>query len=435
MHDTGQRRRICAASRPAGAPPPVRPLVCLGSLPVAGAFACLVGCSMVLDSGEIQLVQPEPGGAEAAGDGGARDAGDVPDAEIAKPVDAARGDEPRHDAGGAPDAEVAESEAAAQGDKLDAAMDAGADAGDSDARVPVPPPPVANPGGDAGADAAPADATTLEDCPAGLQGARCDQWKFIDVVAGSAHACGLLEGGRVLCWGNDDSQQLAEAPTGSGFVEIHSGAAYSCAIREDRTIRCWGQTSYGLLDVPLDPVLSLVTGWDAACIEAEPGIYTCWGNDAYGKHSGRPAQPVQDMAIGWEQGCALHLDGSLECWGEDHIGQATPPAGNDFVALALGTWHSCAQHMDGILECWGAVTNAPAQAVRSMSSRGKSTCAVLLDDSVRCWGIGGAIDPPAGIRAQKVAVGDGHSCALLKDASITCWGQNTYGALSVPAVP
>jgi alpha-tubulin suppressor-like RCC1 family protein len=242
----------------------------------------------------------------------------------------------------------------------------------------------------------------------------------------------LLGDGRVLCWGSDSFGQIGNAPTGDDFIALHSGGVYSCGVRADNTIYCWGSTAEGILDVPLDPVLSLVTGWDAACVEVEEGVYECWGNDTSGKYSGRPSEPVRALQIGWQQGCALLENGSIDCWGENDYGQATPPAGTDFVAISLASWHGCAQHENGSLQCWGSTTNAPSGAVKSMSSRGLSTCAILMDDSVRCWGSGGALDPPTDISAQKLAVGDGHSCALLTDGSITCWGYNPDGAHIVP---
>ncbi len=281
-------------------------------------------------------------------------------------------------------------------------------------------------------------------CPPGLMGAECDQWEFVDVTAGKMHTCGLLSDGRVLCWGNDDFKQVSQAPMGNDFVSLQSGGVYSCGVRRDDTIYCWGSPAFGILSVPPEPVISLETGWDAACAELSPGLYDCWGNDGvgaspdggtWGKYSGRPSGPVQDLRIGWQQGCALLLDGSIDCWGANEYKQASPPAEKGFVELSLASWHGCARKEDGSVHCWGSNINAPPAPIKSMDSRGLSTCAIMLDDSIRCWGAGGALQPPSGVSAKKLAVGDGHSCALLMDNSIVCWGDVSEGAHLVPEVP
>ena len=74
-------------------------------------------------------------------------------------------------------------------------------------------------------------------------------------------------------------------------------------------------------------------------------------------------------------------------------------------------------------------------------------CAVLLDDSVQCWGIK-APPPPAGLKAKLVAAiyhgnlradmddltqGTSHACAVQLDDTLTCWGDNVEGTTDVPA--
>ena len=74
-------------------------------------------------------------------------------------------------------------------------------------------------------------------------------------------------------------------------------------------------------------------------------------------------------------------------------------------------------------------------------------CAVLLDDSVQCWGIK-APPPPEGLKAKLVAAiyhgnlradmddltqGTSHACAIQLDDTLTCWGDNVEGTTDVPA--
>jgi alpha-tubulin suppressor-like RCC1 family protein len=70
------------------------------------------------------------------------------------------------------------------------------------------------------------------------------------------------------------------------------------------------------------------------------------------------------------------------------------------------------------------------------------SCALLNDDSVRCWGetrkahLGSAAlfaSTPLIIRGIdspiSMCMGDQHGCARLRNSSVTCWGSNSYGQL------
>ncbi|WP_218109882.1 RCC1 domain-containing protein [Oligoflexus tunisiensis] len=84
---------------------------------------------------------------------------------------------------------------------------------------------------------------------------------------------------------------------------------------------------------------------------------------------------------------------------------------------------------------------------KQISSGGSSTCAVLDDDALSCWGYnfegelgyGDNKDrymPPSfglnigyGKTAIAVSAGFSHICAVLQDRSVKCWGQNVSGQL------
>jgi len=71
---------------------------------------------------------------------------------------------------------------------------------------------------------------------------------------------------------------------------------------------------------------------------------------------------------------------------------------------------------------------------------GTTSCALLDDASIRCWGRtfdkGGAVQlytravaVPGPVRAAAVSVGYSHLCALLEDQTVGCWGSNGFGQL------
>ena len=75
---------------------------------------------------------------------------------------------------------------------------------------------------------------------------------------------------------------------------------------------------------------------------------------------------------------------------------------------------------------------SPHKGTIQLSAGYPSTCAVLADRFVSCWGDGTSNlpAPVAKIRgAASVAVGRGFSCALLLDGTVNCWGFNSNGQL------
>ena len=188
------------------------------------------------------------------------------------------------------------------------------------------------------------------------------------------------------------------------------------------------------------------------------------------------------MSMGYQHACALLDDYSVPCWGTNTAGQLGygdnvrrnfPPAsqvvdldGDVVRSIASGEEHSCVLLETGAVRCWGQNNYgqlgyadtinrfAPGPAldfggheVTSLALGGFSSCAVLDDSSVRCWGwnyygqLGygdgavaseppvAAIDLGIGRTAIDVHAGTFHVCALLDDHSFKCWGYNYFGQL------
>ena len=131
-------------------------------------------------------------------------------------------------------------------------------------------------------------------------------------------------------------------------------------------------------------------------------------------------------------------------------------------AVAIGYTHTCAILSDDSLSCWGVNTygqlgvgdttnrDSPttvslgSSTVKAVALGQYHTCAILNDDSVKCWGynyygqlgIGvwmGNENPPSGLStvdlgsgrtAKKLSAGRDHTCAILDDDSLVCWGSN-----------
>jgi len=140
---------------------------------------------------------------------------------------------------------------------------------------------------------------------------------------------------------------------------------------------------------------------------------------------------------------------------------ATPDAGTRLgeggvsarhVTLAAGAMHACALRTGGVVECWGQSNygqvgngmNANAVPIPtritgigpavSVVAAAWSTCALLADATVWCWGEinANSATPQLVAGAQgaiSIAAGGGTACALLSSGSVRCWGANEYGQL------
>src|SRR5690606_7987004 len=86
----------------------------------------------------------------------------------------------------------------------------------------------------------------------------------------------------------------------------------------------------------------------------------------------------------------------------------------------------------------GDATTAPAC---SLAGNGYPTCALGIDDRMRCWGDGSEGElgnnattssafpiTPVGIdTVRAIGAGESHTCAIRADGTTWCWGQNDTG--------
>jgi alpha-tubulin suppressor-like RCC1 family protein len=180
-----------------------------------------------------------------------------------------------------------------------------------------------------------------------------------------------------------------------------------------------------------------------------------------------------DLAAGVFHACARREDGSLWCWGENRWGQLGYPSHLDSkvprevpgakgtTQMSLGILHSCARRADGAALCWGrnnvgqAGTGAASEndappapvvglgPVAQVAVGWSSSCALLLDGTVRCWGsnprgeLGNGTKenqllpvPVTGLASVAgLVLGEGHGCAWHEDGTVSCWGANGSGQL------
>ncbi len=251
--------------------------------------------------------------------------------------------------------------------------------------------------------------------------------------SGSFHGCGRLDDGSVRCWGEsaqgrlgvpgiagplgDDEPASVAIPVDAGgsIIAIATGVAHTCARLRGGRVRCWGSNDSGQLGV--------IVGQDVGDDEPPTAIPTV----ALGG--------VADQVVaGWYHTCAKLEDGGVRCWGRGNngrlglgypswVGIYDTPIDHDVVdvggrveQLVAGNAHTCARFSSGRVRCWGWAGHGQL---------GYGDTEDIGDDEVPA----AAGDVPVGGLVRQIAAGANHTCALLNTGSVRCWGNGGDGRL------
>lgn len=270
------------------------------------------------------------------------------------------------------------------------------------------------------------------------------------LAGGTSHTCAILDNGAVKCWGFNYSGQLGLGDTenrGDGAGEmgdalptvnlgtgrtakaLTAGDAHTCALLDDDTVKCWGSSQRGQLGLgdasnrgdsrgemgDALPSVNLGTGRTARALAAgdsstcallEGGAVKCWGNNFSGQ-------------LGLGDG-AHRGDGSGEM--DDALPAVNLGTGRTAQALAVGSYHACAFLDDATVKCWGSNTNGQL-GLGDKENRGDGTGE--MGDALPLVNFGTGRTPKA------LTVGSSHACALLDDDTVKCWGENRLGSLGL----
>jgi alpha-tubulin suppressor-like RCC1 family protein len=140
------------------------------------------------------------------------------------------------------------------------------------------------------------------------------------------------------------------------------------------------------------------------------------------------------ISAGTGTACALVSDGSVWCWGANNRGELGDgtTTDSDVPVRVKGVSRALTVQVGGTWNQGGQGAAKPSFA-----------CAVLGDDSVKCWGQypggqPGTNDPSlAGVSgggfALGVATGNWHAC-MLASGSVACWGDNRWGQLGIGGI-
>lgn len=222
-------------------------------------------------------------------------------------------------------------------------------------------------------------------------------------------------------------------------ISVSVSVRNTCALVRDvsdankQKIKCWGSNSHAQLGhgtVSYDG--NFVIGDSASEMGSNLPFVNLDGNEASQVY-------VTDLFA-----CALYQsDNNLRCWGvrTDQSGFKGYQKGDD----------------PGEVSTISPLVNlGTTERVMSISTFLYTTCAVFEDGQVKCWGNNNAsqagqlntgdnfrlgdqagemgsnlnyVDLGVGVKAKAVYTGRDHTCALIDDDSLKCWGSNTYGRL------
>lgn len=298
-------------------------------------------------------------------------------------------------------------------------------------------------------------------------------------------------------------------PGGAGAIAIANTNSTNCALIPDGTIRCWGSSFGGELGrgsfVSSSPLALPVTGIANAtqlgaaaggtfCARLSDGTAKCWG-DGSSKQLGdggttAQASPVvvsglsnvQKIVSGNGTTCALIVGGTFKCWGENADGEMgnntsgadvaapqTVPGLTDVVDFGMGNNSVCVLRATGKVSCWGdnfygqlgndditgADKHVPTElpslsGVKAISIGGSNGCALMADETVRCWGYADTGETGTGLNSGKVytpTLVQGVTnverlpetlvtgvCVMKHGGAVVCWGSDTYGATGLAPI-
>jgi len=302
---------------------------------------------------------------------------------------------------------------------------------------------------------------TLANClpPKTLQDGNCIARYAAQSLDSKQHNCALLSDGSVKCWGFNergqlglgDSKNRGSKPEDMGdnlprvdmgdnlpdFVPIGIRTAkalavnayHTCAILDDNRTKCWGRNDAGLLGIGDQK--------DRGDDPNEMGgllPHVDFGEDHF----------ATSLALGLFHSCAVLDNRKVKCWGLSYVGrlgiEETVARGDEanemgdhlpFVdlgsgrtvqALAAGNSHTCALLDDNTVKCWGANV---AGCLGTGDTANRGSHAEEMGDNLLPVNLG------SGRTAKAIAVGGYSSCAILDNGRVKCWGYNDIGQLGL----
>jgi alpha-tubulin suppressor-like RCC1 family protein len=253
------------------------------------------------------------------------------------------------------------------------------------------------------------------------------------------HTCAILNDTSLTCWGGRDHDPPEEVDLGGRNAIFVDGAeAHECMVLADYSTICVGgsndsgQMGQGNNIVVTWEDVNYCDGCPQMGVKESPAIN--FGTNAQGA-----AHTVKTVATGDGYGsCVILDDGTVKCWGRfaesderslyvgneagemgDNLPYVNLGAGRTAVFLTRGQSHACAILDDDSVKCWGK--NDKGQLGQGDTEHRETTSGLEMGDNLP------TVDLGLGRTAVLLSGGYAHTCALLDNNDVKCWGRNSFG--------
>jgi alpha-tubulin suppressor-like RCC1 family protein len=241
---------------------------------------------------------------------------------------------------------------------------------------------------------------------------------------------------------------------GIGARSVSAGAGHTCVVLEDGGTRCWGDNFYGQLgqsvdddQIGTDPQdfetlgsIDLGTDSQAQSVVASQGAFTCvldqmgqvrcFGKAVYNENTSSAFHGV--LGTCWAR--SSYNASAVSCWSNSRLEPSN----------SYGYYHT---DMSASLK----PVDTGSDMIEKLVSGNAFSCVLASDHTVKCWGVGergqlgagefgnlGAGENDLGSNlgaalaasdgAVGIAAGAEHACAVLSNNTVKCWGGSTDNA-------
>lgn len=205
---------------------------------------------------------------------------------------------------------------------------------------------------------------------------------------GDVTACALTGSSQIGCWTTpqDDARRVHHQSAmvrSAALSSLRVGFDVGCALEQSGALRCWSVDRRPVadgLDTELHPTLVTlpgpvnavgVGGLNAAIVRGEVYQFSMPLNRERGAPSSEPVvgyrvdgiPPMLDLSAGLDFLCGRTTSGEVYCWGSSQYGElgqyradrsaVRVPLPREAHAIGSGTFHSCAILVDNSVWCWG----------------------------------------------------------------------------------
>ena len=237
--------------------------------------------------------------------------------------------------------------------------------------------------------------------------------------------CALDTSSEIKCWGQDNHNQVSDAPSGA-FTNLLVGGNYGCALNGSSEVECWGYTGVAN-NVPSGTFASLIGGHEFACGIKTSGEVECWGYTQVSNST--PSGTFTQLVAGQYHVCGLDNSGEVQCWGLNSDSQVSPVPSGPFASLEAGMLNTCGITSSGSVECWGwdgysMVSGAPSGTFTSLAMGYIHICGIKTAGDVECWGDSGLVNQTPSGTFTALSGGVYHACGITTGGGVKCWGDS-----------